>query len=281
MIELSCGGRQVAQYVTRPYLAATLSPRPYLHPIRTRAGVEVTELKPADHAHHLGVSLAVPDVGGLNFWGGRTYVRDKGPTWLPNHGIQRHLSWARRPLPVAPPGPTSSFAEALSWEGPEGNAVLREHREVTAVPNGDHWSLDFTFTLCNVSGGLLRIGSPAVNGRPGAGYGGFFWRAPGTSTDVRAFTPDGAGEAEVHGRRADWLALTGTATDGRDWSLVFRGDDPWFVRVAEYPGVGSSLAWDQPLFLDHGQTLSRRVVTVVADGLLTAADIEGLVGAAC
>jgi hypothetical protein len=273
MIELSCAGRQVAQYVTRPYLAATLSPRPYLHPVRTRGGIEVTELKPADHAHHLGACVAIPDVGGLNFWGGRTYVRDQGPTWLPNHGIQRHMSWARRAV--------DCFAEALSWEGPEGGAVLREHREVSAVPAGDHWALDFTFTLYNVAGRVLRIGSPAVNGRPGAGYGGFFWRAPGTSTGVRVFSPDGSGEAGVHGRHADWLALTGTAADGREWSLVFTGDDPWFVRVGEYPGVGSALAWDQPLFLEPGQTLSRRVVTVVADGVLTTAEIDGLVGAAC
>jgi len=273
MIELICGGRPVAQYVTRPYLAATLSPRPYLHPVRTLGGTEVTELKPTDHQHHLGACVAIPDVGGLNFWGGRTYVRDQGPTWLPNHGIQRHLSWSRRGM--------DCFAEALSWEGPDGGAVLREHREVSASRAGDHWALDFAFTLYNVTRAPLRIGSPATNGRPGAGYGGFFWRAPASSSQVRAFTRDGSGEDAVHGRRADWLALTGTAPDGREWSLVFTGEDPWFVRVAEYPGVGSALAWDRPVTIEPGEALSRRVVTVVADGLLTAADIEGLVGAAC
>nr|BFE82466.1 hypothetical protein GCM10020093_050670 [Planobispora longispora] len=69
------------------------------------------------------------------------------------------------------------------------------------------------------------------------------------------------------------------------WSLVFvqaGAVDPWFVRVAEYPGVGPALAWDRPLAV--ADTLRRRVVTVVADGRLDRAAAAklaaGLAGAA-
>jgi hypothetical protein len=259
---LCCGGRPVAGYVHRPQVPSVLSPRPYLHPVRTLGGVTVTEVRPADHLHHLGVSMAVPDVSGSNFWGGRTYVRDRGSVEVDNHGTQDHTGWLLRD----PDG----CVEELSWSR-EGRVLLQERRTISTFPlSSGSWALDFSSALTNVSGGDVSIGSPATNGRPGAGYGGFFWRAPKEDEAPLAFTKDVAGEEAVHGRRADWLALA-----GRDWTLVFAGaneetrKDPWFVRTTEYPGVGSSLAWRHRLPVPTGATVARRIVTVVADGRLS------------
>jgi hypothetical protein len=121
------------------------------------------------------------------------------------------------------------------------------------------------------------VGSPATNGRPGAAYGGFFWRAPKEAAAPQVFTAGAEGEEAVHGRRADWLALAGAG-----WTLVFAGatddtrTDPWFVRTAEYPGVGSSLASAQRLPIAPGDTVVRRIVTVVADGRLGRDDAAAL-----
>ncbi|MEU6608033.1 PmoA family protein [Streptomyces shenzhenensis] len=256
---LRVAGRPVGRYLTRPELPARLAPRPFLHPVTTLAGTAVTELSPADHLHHLGVGVAVPDVEGHNFWGGRTFVRDRGPTELDNHGTQRHLAFQLRD----PDG----FVEELLWVA-AGSELLRERRTVAATElTGTAWALDFTFSLTNVTAGPLSIGSPATNGRPGAAYGGFFWRARKEDRAPEVFTADRAGEPEVHGRPADWLALAGAG-----WTLVFAGAtadtrrDPWFVRTAAYPGVGSSLAHAERLPVPPGGTVVRRVVTVVADG---------------
>lgn len=256
---LRVAGRPVGRYVTRPDLPARLSPRPYLHPVTTLAGTAVTELRPADHAHHLGVGVAVPDVEGFNFWGGRTYVRDRGPTELDNHGTQRHTAWQR-----CDPG---GFVEELRWTAAPGE-LLRERRTVAATGLTDAaWALDLTFSLTNVTSAPLSFGSPATNGRPGAAYGGFFWRARKEATAPDVFTAHAEGESEVHGRTADWIALAGSG-----WTLAFAGataatrQDPWFVRTADYPGVGSSLAHDARLRLPPGGTVVRRIVTVVADG---------------
>ncbi|MFE9447499.1 PmoA family protein [Streptomyces sp. NPDC006739] len=258
---LRVAGRPVGRYVTRPELPARLSPRPYLHPVTTLSGTAVTELSPADHTHHLGVGVAVPDVEGHNFWGGRTYVRDQGPTDLDNHGAQRHISFQLRDQ--------DGFVEELRWVA-SGAELLRERRTVAATGlTRTAWALDFTFSLTNMTSAPLSFGSPATNGRPGAAYGGFFWRARKEPENPHVFTPDRAGEPEVHGSRADWLALAGTT-----WTLVLAGAtdatrrDPWFVRSAEYPGVGSSLAHDERLAIEPGDTVVRRVVTVVADGRL-------------
>ncbi|MFF5186147.1 PmoA family protein [Streptomyces sp. NPDC000345] len=269
-VVLRVAGRPVGRYVIRPELPARLSPRPYLHPVTTLAGTAVTELTPADHAHHLGVGVAVPDVEGHNFWGGRTYVRDRGPTELDNHGTQRHSSFQLRD----PDG----FVEELRWVA-SGAELLRERRTVAATELTDTaWALDFTFSLTNVTPDPLSIGSPATNGRPGAAYGGFFWRARKEETAPEVFTAGSEGEDEVHGRPADWLALAGAG-----WTLVFAGAtdatrrDPWFVRTTEYPGVGSSLASQSRLPVPPGETAVRRVVTVVADGRLGRDEAAALV----
>ncbi|MFI1415463.1 PmoA family protein [Streptomyces sp. NPDC020707] len=267
---LRVAGRPVGRYVTRPALAPTLSPRPYLHPVTTLAGTAVTELSPADHLHHLGVGVAVPDVEGHNFWGGRTFVRDRGPTELANHGAQRHTAFQLRD----PDG----FVQELRWVA-AGAELLRERRTVAATELTDTaWALDFTFSLTNTTSAPLSIGSPATNGRPGAAYGGFFWRARKEAEPPAVFTAATAGEDAAHGTRADWVALAG---DG--WTLVFAGAtdrtrrDPWFVRGTEYPGVGSSLAPEERLPVPAGETVVRRVVTVVADGRLDRAEAAALV----
>lgn len=255
---LSCAGRPVGRY---SYLPSARDGRPFLHPVTTLAGLPVTEERPDDHIHHLGASVAVPDVAGYNFWGGRTFVRDQGPTALDNHGVQRHLGWKL----LDPDG----FVEELSWEA-DGAELLREHRTVAVTGLSDTaWALDLSFSLTNRGTTELSIGSPATNGRPGAGYGGFFWRAPKEPTAPAVFGAEADGEEAVHGATADWVALAGNG-----WTLVFAGateetrNDPWFVRSTEYPGVGSSLAAGRRLSIAAGATVVRRVVTVVADGTL-------------
>lgn len=131
--------------------------------------------------------------------------------------------------------------EELRWVA-AGGELLRERRTVAVTELTDSaWALDFTFSLTNTTTRPLSIGSPATNGRPGAAYGGFFWRARKEARAPHVFTADTEGEEAVHGARADWLALVGAG-----WTLVFAGAtaatrrDPWFVRTAEYPGVGSS-----------------------------------------
>ncbi|MGW0821202.1 DUF6807 domain-containing protein [Streptomyces sp. NPDC002845] len=267
---LRVAGRPVGRYITRPELPDRLAPRPYLHPVTTLSGTAVTEFSPADHIHHLGVGVAVPDVEGHNFWGGRTFVRDQGPTELDNHGAQRHSAFQLRD----PDG----FVEELRWTAAH-RELLRERRTVAATELTESaWALDFTFSLTNTTTGQLSIGSPATNGRPGAAYGGFFWRARKEAAAPRVFTAGTEGESAVHGTRADWLALAGTT-----WTLVFAGAtertrrDPWFVRAEEYPGVGSSLAHEERLPIEPGETAVRRIVTVVADGRLDRAEAAALV----
>jgi hypothetical protein len=295
---LVLAGRTVAEYADGHGLDPTLAPRPHLHPVRTLGGTPVTAVAPDDHPWHLGFSVAVPDVDGANFWGGPTYLRGVGYTWRTDHGRIEHLGFARRD--------DDGFDETLRWRAATGEALLAEDRSVHARLVACGWELALVTTLTNTTARPLRLASPAANGREGAGYGGLFWRLPSAAAP-RVRTQTAEGEQAVHNAAAPWLAwsdagrdtsssgsrdsggsdspsgsgdtagVRGTGGTGAPFTLVFAPADaatradPWFVRVGDYPGVGSQLAAPAPLVLAPGAALTRGLRTLVADGLLDAA----------
>jgi hypothetical protein len=274
-VNLSVGRTTVATRDSGESVPDALSPRPYLHPVRTLAGVEVTETLPADHRHHLGVSVTLADVSGASFWGGRTFTREHGSVMLDNHGRQEHLAWVEQSA--------ERSTEELSWTGPEGSELLREKRTLRALPlDATTWVLDLRTTLRNTSGRALVIGSPATNGRPGAGYGGVFWRAPIGEHPPTVTGADGmSGEQALHGSRARWIALSSDPSHGPAWTLLFLQTgprrDPWFLRAQEYPGLCPAPAWDTRLSLAEGQSLELGLRTAVTDGPVS--DHEALASA--
>ncbi len=270
---LRVAGTAVATYDDGAGLDRVLAPRPHLHPVRTLAGRAVTDAVPADHRWHLGVSVALQDVGGHNLWGGRTYLAGQGYTWREDHGRIEHAGFTA----LADDG----VDQRLRWLGADGTELLTERREVRVRASVTGWELDLTTTLTNATGAPLRLGSPATNGRTGAGYGGLFWRLPPAS-DPRVRTADAEGEERVHGSPAPWLAWTERGPD--PFTLVLAGAppvDPWFVRVAGYPGVGCQLAPVDPVVLPPGGALTRGLRALVADGALPDSAVSGWARSAC
>jgi hypothetical protein len=252
--------------VVDPRLDPTLSPRPYLHPVRTLAGVTVTDALPADHRWHLGAGLAVQDVAGNNLWGGRTYVRDAGYMWRSDHGRIEHLALLART--------EDRLVERLRWCDPTGGTLLTEERELRArlLPDrADAWALDFSYLLTAPPDREITLGSPATNGRPGgAGYGGFFWRAAPGAEPPRVFTAAATGERAVNGSTEDWVALASRAP--HPYTLVFSGlaaGDHWFVRSGMYPGICAAFAFEKPRMIGPGERLAGRHTVVVADAVLS------------
>ncbi|KQR65530.1 oxidoreductase [Arthrobacter sp. Leaf337] len=277
-------GRAVARGNDGGRIAPTSSPRPYLHPISTLAGTVVTDHLPEDHVWHLGSGVAIQDVDGVNFWGGRTYTRDAGAyVWRHDHG---------RIVTVAADLDENVRTETLSWLRPDGTPLLSEQRTWSwAAVGTSTWRLTLDFTLTPNGPNPVSLGSPGSNGRPQGGYGGFFWRLPAVDGS-RVWTASAEGEESLHGAvpsaAAPWLAWSGAfrkgEPDGGPATLVFlprlepeQPGDPWFVRVAGYPGVGLSLAWEQPAVASHANPLHRTVTVLVADGLLSTSDIEQLI----
>lgn len=281
MTELRLDGRTVAGYLVEPEVDPRHGPRPYLHPVVTRAGVPVTDAGPADHPWHLGASLAVQDVNGFNLWGGRTYVRGSGYVWRDDHGRIRHDEWVSRA--------DDRLVHRLSWLDRDGNPLLTEERLLAARPAGDRpdaWVLDVAYTLTAGADGDVSLGSPATNGRDeGAWYGGFFWRAAPTPEPAEVRTADATGEDAVNGSAEPWVALVAPG-----YTLVFCGlgeGDRWFVRARAFPGVGVAFAYDERRLIPAGTSMIGQHSVIVADGrsdragvaaLLAAADLPGVLG---
>lgn len=246
------------------------SPRPYLHPIHSLSGRAVTDLSPVDHRHHYGLSLTIADVDGTSYWGGRTFLPGQGPTLLRNHG--RQISTG---VEVDESG--SRLRETLTWADQHDRQQLLEHRDLTGViiPDAEAWALGWHSRLTAPAG--ATISSPALRGRPGAGYGGIFFRlVSADSTEV--LTADASSESGAHGSRSPWLAFCGR--HGGDWTSVILVQDneprPWFVRVADYVGAGPALAWDSTCVIGAGEDLEIGLVALVVDRRLSTQDAADL-----
>ncbi|KAA9089627.1 DUF6807 family protein [Microbacterium radiodurans] len=249
--------------------AASSSPRPYLHPITTPGGVVVSDHHPIDHDWHLGLSVTLQDVDGANFWGGRTYTPGRDYIWRGDQGRIETASLTAS---------DSTVDAVLRWVGPDGAPVLAEERTMNVTASDDrHATVDLTFTLAPAGERTVSLGSPGSNGRVGGGYGGLSWRLPACS-DVDVRTADARGEDGVHGTASGWLAWSGVfsgaeATVGLAPLDEASRRDPWFVRVAGYPGIGASLAWAAPVETSAAEPVRRSYRLLVADGRLADDDV--------
>lgn len=271
-VVLDGGGIPLARYTAGQGVPAVHAPRPHLHPVHTLAGALMTETSPVDHRHHYGFSVAIPDVNGTSFWGGRTFVRDVGPTLLANHGQQVSA-------PISLPEPSGPVLDdTVTWLDQHGAPLLSERRSLRGVllPEVDGWAMRWTSDLV-ADHGDLTITSPGVTGRPGAGYGGLFWRLQ-AADETHVLSRDGEGEPTAHGSRSPWLALT--QRHGERWTTLLLAQpgapSPWFVRAATFPGAGPALAWDTPLTVAAGQSLRLDLVGLLLDRRVEAGEGDHL-----
>lgn len=278
-VDVTAAGTTLARYVYVPDDAQLESPRPYVHPLRTRGGDLVSAFRPWDHVWHKGVSWSLPVVGEHNFWGGPTYVHGQGYVQLDNDGSMDHQDL--RALDVRPDRVT--LAHAIAWHTQAGEHVVDEERTLAFVVPADRpdaWVLTFTTTMTNVSAHDLTIGSPTTRGRENAGYGGLFWRGPRSFTDGVLLAPGGAGGEELRGTRQPWLGLVGRHDDvGRASTVVMvdgtgeaDGAGPqWFARVEQFGCLNPAPFFSTEVPFGPGGTVSFRYAVVVADG---ASDVE-------
>jgi hypothetical protein len=253
------------RYVYRPSEPTAESPRPYLYPVRTLAGDEVAVHRPHDHVWHRGISWSLPNVSGQNFWGGPTFVRDRGYVPLDNHGTQAHRA-------LAVTGDT--VTQQLDWLTSAGARWFTERRVLRMSVVDGGWVLTFTTAMTNTHDDPLSIGSPTTEGRPNAGYGGLMWRGPRSFADGEVLLPTGAGGDELMGSRSPWLAYRGRHDGhGRLSTLVFV-DAPanpahpvrWFVRATPFACVCPAPFFATEVEVPPAATLTLRYAVAVADG---------------
>jgi hypothetical protein len=292
------GDQQLARYVYRPADAQLESPRPYWHPLHTLGGELVSLYRPHDHVWHKGIAWSLPNVGTENFWGGPTYLRDRGYVQLDNDGATVHREFVQLTAGAGSIG----VVERLAWVTQAGQTWFDEERRFTITLDAGAWILAFATRFTNVSGAEVVIGSPTTQGRDNAGYGGLFWRGPRSFTGGTVYAPatragepaqaaEPAPEAEppaqvppepgvvtgadeLMGVRAPWLGFTGRHDEtSRSSTLVFV-DAPgnlsyptqWFVRSGMFACVCPAPFFSTECPVADGQAVALRYAVVIADG---------------
>lgn len=287
-LTFSVGGQQIASYTYNPTDVQYESPRPYFHPLTTLGGEEVTIFRPWDHVWHKGLSLALPNVGKDNFWGGATYTRATGYADLDNNGAMDHKAFSS----IDDGGAGITAAEELEWSSQEGDPVIAEKRrfniQLLDVPGVRAWALLFETEISNISPAPISIGSPTTEGRDNAGYGGLFWRGPRSFTGGQFRSAAGTGTDEFMGTRSEWLAFTGKhdqSCNASTITFVEDGSNPgapnqWFARSSMFACMGSAPFFSEEVLLQAGAPLTYRYAVVISDGGVEQESAESLAGAA-
>ncbi|MFI9584308.1 PmoA family protein [Streptomyces sp. NPDC052236] len=283
----SSGGVELLSYVYKPDPDAFEARKPYIHPLRTLAGNQVSGYRPNDHRWHKGLQMTASHLSGQNFWGGNCYVPGEGYQRLPERiGSMRHDGFSV--LDTA--DDRFTLAEDLTWVENGGQEWAREQRTVTVHSVDEQagsWALDWSISLTNIHSEPLRFGSPTTAGREMAGYTGLQWRGPRDFTGGAIFGPEDLPSADgtdtdtgpLMGTQGPWLAFTAEHDDiDAHSTLVFahapENLDPataihpshWFVRSEPIPTVAFSWAFFEEFELAPGASFAYRYRIVVADG---------------
>ena len=264
-------------YVYQPSTAPLESPKPYLHPLRTRRGDLVSLFRPHDHVWHKGIAWSLPVVNDENFWGGPTYVHGQFYVQLPNNGVQQHEGAIDLEA-----GDRARISHELRWITEAGAVLFAEQRELTAeVVSDEAWALTFDTRLTNVSGAPIAIGSPTTRGRENAGYGGLFWRGPRSFTNGTLVAPGASGAGDdVRGSRHEWMGFVGRHDDIDATSLVLMLDDAsnphhppqWFARSEEFAALNPAPFFSEEVVVAPGETVRFRYAVGIAGGGAEAAE---------
>ncbi|WP_394553825.1 PmoA family protein [Agromyces sp. MMS24-JH15] len=271
------GETELFRYTYAPETPQLESPKPFVHPIRTRAGHVVSLFRPHDHVWHKGIAWSLPVVEDENFWGGPTYVHGRFYVQLANDGTQAH----RGIDALAAEAGAVEFVHRLEWITEAGEPLFTERRALRAdILSDDAWALTFDTAMTNVADRTIPIGSPTTRGRENAGYGGLFWRGPRSFTGGRLVTATGIGSGdEVRGGRHEWMAFEGRHDHVDATSLVLMVDHhenpqhppQWFARDAEFACLCPAPFFSEELEIAPGETARFRYGVGIADGDAAAA----------
>ncbi|MEW1925179.1 PmoA family protein [Streptomyces sp. NPDC088360] len=279
-ITVRSGDVELLSYVYAPDPDAFEARKPYIHPLRTLAGHQVSGYRPSDHRWHKGLQMTASHLSGQNFWGGNCYVHGEGYLRLPERiGSMRHDGFPA----VDVEEDRLHLTEELTWIENGGREWAREERGITVHSVDEEagsWALDWSIRLTNIRDEPLRFGSPTTAGRDMAGYTGLQWRGPRDFTGGDAFGPDDEKDAAgLMGTQGPWLAFTAEHDDiDAHSTLVFAHapenldeasaihESHWFVRSEPIPTVAFSWAFFDEFTLVPGASFTYRYRVVVADG---------------
>lgn len=236
-------------------------PKPYVYPLATLAGEELTANSPADHVWHHSLWFAWKYINGVNYWETDKTGKSEGATIIKSTKIDRHADLSAR------------VEMAIEYVPPGKPAVLRETRVLTfGAPRPDRsyavdWDARFT-----VGDGEIKLDRTPPKGASG-GYAGLSLRFPKGTKGWTFLTSGGdASAAQGNGKPARWADFHGPAKSGAVAGIaVFdhpanpRHPTKWYLNEG-HPYFSPALLHGEPMTLAAGATMRLRYRVVVHDG---------------
>jgi hypothetical protein len=273
-IRVEIGGKPVTAF----YYGGEL-PKPFLYPLETPSGVEVTRGYPPsrekgdalDHPHHRGLWFATDDVNGENFWN-----ESKG-----KHGFQ-----VVRGEPETKGGRKQGTLKAvIDWKQRDGTVAVTEERVFTFHDDPRFRIIDVDITLAARQ--AVKFGD-TKEGTLGVRLNSSLQEEKGTGVMTNA---EGLRtEKEVWGKASAWVDYSGTA-DGKKAGITIM-DHPanpghpnrWHARAYGLFALNvfglSDFVRDKTRVggrsLDPGANLRYRFRVIVHDGELPTTEIPTL-----
>jgi hypothetical protein len=262
-------GKPVWRVVLNPW-----QPKPYVYPLATLDGVELTANSPADHVWHHSLWFAWKYINGVNYWEvNKQTGRGDGLTLVKSSRSQFDLDCSGRvemEIEYAPAGEQHPLA------------VLRETRVLAFPaprPDGSYaidW--DATFTACGPDLTFDRTPPKATSG----GYAGLSLRFPKGVKGWSFLTSERARSAkEGNGKPARWVDFSGPAGANAtpagiavfDHPANPRHPTPWYLNES-HPYYSPAPIYHEPLTLKAGATLRLRYRVLVHPGAGDTAALE-------
>ncbi|HEQ60675.1 MAG TPA: hypothetical protein ENN74_03600 [Firmicutes bacterium] len=210
VLEISCGERKVLRYHHAPVpppegVSELFTRSAFIHPLWSPAGAELTNTRPADHLHHMGL---------WNPWTQTTFEGREVDFWNLGSGkgtvrFAKFVSKTEGPVF----GGFQAIQEHVDLSAPGGEKVaLRENLDVrvwnVGGPSSDAWLVDYTTTQRCASSSPLHLLAYR--------YGGLGFRGTKAWTEQTSdyLSSEGKTRKDGHGTRSRWCAVYGTTEQG-------------------------------------------------------------------
>jgi len=217
--------------------------RPYLHPLRSVSGKIVNRSFPAgqlpgettDHPHHAGLFYGHGDVNGYNYW-----AIQNVPTPRSEASATMGRIVLKEVVSVKSGKESGSVDVVFNWLTPDGKPLLTETRKMTFYADPTLRIIDFDFDFAAIDKVVFRdtkegtfamrmataLEEPPAKEKPGTP------KKPGMPTGKLVNAQGGEGEANVWGKRSEWVNYSGEL-DGERVGVVMM-DHPGNPRHPTY-----------------------------------------------
>ena len=240
--------------------------KPFLHPVTTPSGANMTLIEPFDHLWHRGLWFTFKFVNGDNFW------EEREP-----FGRQRVTTIPRVTHPDAG---TTAIDLDLDWTMDGATEpIIAEQRRFTVAVTDEATQIDVATTLRPAVAVTLDRTPYTTWG----GYGGLAFRGTPLWHPTQRTVGERVTDGFLTGETAPWCDASGPIDGGFDRSAGVaildhpanpRHPTPWYTGSGAGNFLNAAPLFHEPMTLAAGETLALRYRVLVHDGLWGIEDVQ-------